>query len=253
MKQIHYEKRFHKYILNYYLWNLFLCVRCIYSKIKFLINLNRLMDGEWWMINDLFNWRINSTYFGQNNRPDLFILLAVKSLLLLYRWCVDFTSRSGCFLSFSRRSLAVDLLHISKCRGVWSNTPRYFTNTCFRRRCPKFAAFRPFRRPALGCETNRPRNETPVVDLIYTPAGIPAFIIYASTDRELLNRNLKNTRRAFGAKRTYRSVCRHLLLPRECNDCDLLEFFSSFSYSFILRRDYVYLSDRRDYILWIWF
>jgi hypothetical protein len=48
------------------------------------------------------------------------------------------------------------------------------------------ALFRPFR----GRETNRPRNETPVVDLIYTPAGVPGvFIIYASTDRGLLNRS----------------------------------------------------------------
>lgn len=99
--------------------------------------------------------------------------------------------------ALSLRSLAVDLQHVSKCRGVWSNTPRYFTNTCFRRRCPKRAVFRPFRQPALGRETNRPRNETPVVDLIYTPAGVPAFIIYASTDRELLNRSVKKYQATF--------------------------------------------------------
>lgn len=111
--------------------------------------------------------------------------------------CLSFIFCVGYFLPlFASRSLTVsltvDLLHVSKCRSVWSNTPRYFTNTCFRRRCSKRAAFRPFRRPALGRETNRPRNETPVVDLIYTPASEPAFIIYASTDRELLNRSVKN-------------------------------------------------------------
>lgn len=112
----------------------------------------------------------------------------------------DWFFSSFLFLSLSLRSLTVDLQHVSKCRGVWSNTLRYFTNTCFRRRCPKRGVFRPFCQPALGRETNRPRNETPVVDLIYTPAGVPAFIIYASTDRELLNRSVKNIRRLFSKR-----------------------------------------------------
>lgn len=129
----------------------------------------------------------------------------------------------------------LDLLHVPKCRGVWSNTSRYFTNTCFRR-CPKRAALRPFCRPALGRETNRPRNETPVVDLIYTPASAPAFIIYASADRELLNRSVKNTQRPFGARRD-ESILelspppRHLLSSWECNDCESLNFFLFFSLS----------------------
>ena len=59
-------------------------------------------------------------------------------------WTLYFAATAFCL------SLVVDLLHISKCRGVWSNMPRYFTNTCFRRHCPKFATFRLFRRPALG-------------------------------------------------------------------------------------------------------
>lgn len=95
---------------------------------------------------------------------------------------------------------------------------------------PKRAVFRPFRQPALGRETNRPRNETPVVDLIYTPAGVPAFIIYASTDRELLNRSVKNIRRLFRTKRTYQSFRRSReLLPQEYTAIvRSLEFFSLF-------------------------
>lgn len=138
-------------------------------------------------------------------------------------WTLHFTaaafSLSPFFPLLSRRSLAVDLLHISKRRGVWSNTPRYFTNTCFRRRCPKFAAFRPFRRPALGRETNRPRNETPVVDLIYTPAGVP-YIHYLCVDgSRIIEPQYKKYRRPFGAKRTYRGIRqRFTFIAREYSD-----------------------------------
>lgn len=74
------------------------------------------------------------------------------------------------------------------------------------------ALFRLFRRAARSRprETNRPRNETPVVDLIYTPAGVPAFIIYASTDRELLNRRVKrknSTRPSQARARANLSAC----------------------------------------------
>lgn len=161
------------------------------------------------MINDKFNSRMNSMHFEQNKRFIHFIdsktcIAGVWGLhfpVTVFLFSLSLPSSPSPFPPL--RSLTVDLQHVSKCRGVWSNTPRYFTNTCFRRRCPKRAVFRPFRQPTLGRETNRPRNETPVVDLIYTPAGVSAFIIYASTDRELLNRSVKNIRRLFETKGTY--------------------------------------------------
>lgn len=53
-------------------------------------------------------------------------------------------------------------------RGTRSNAWQYFTNTCFRRRRADISLED---RPGRLRETNRPRNETAVVDLIYAAAS----------------------------------------------------------------------------------
>lgn len=62
------------------------------------------------------------------------------------------------------------------------------------------------------------------------PPAYRTFIIYASTDRELSNRSVKNAS-DLSERREYIGVlvAIYILLPQECNDCNLVDFFSSYS------------------------
>lgn len=143
-------------------------------------------------------------------------------------------------------SLAVDLLHISKCRGVWSNTPRYFTNTCFRWRCPKFATFR-FVEPLSGARQIDLEMKR-LSSIWFTP---PPAYRHSLFMRQWIENYWTAECKKYPA--TFRSEELNIsefsspfTFTARMHDCDLLEFFSSYAYSIILCLSCIYLLNRRD-------